>query len=397
MIRTIYKDPRIALMADTSNPVPLTEQSRQIQSLYEPILLPDGTGSIPTYQSAGEVSLQRLGPPPQTLVSEPIQPQPLLPVTQQFPLPYGQKLPAPSLPTGTMPDVKTRSDINVVESLIAPRYLDEKEVTPAKAIEPYTIPNRVTNAVPVPTSIPTTEPNMSPDIKVFDVNAAAPDYRTITRVVGDILPYYQAVPPSPVDQKIALPVRVTEYVRPPTEPIPQWYQDIPAAPGAPSVPAPVAPESVDFNIMQMDNGAVTYVPTNKTSVRASANAPSSPSSMVVVPATSDISVRASVTAPISGEDTRYTKALAADGSIVNVARGYPLPVGITAIPGVTNMNSNSTPGFVNIQTTSGQTFSVPGDVIATPVPSNKLPGWLLPVGIGIALFLLLGNKKKQEG
>jgi hypothetical protein len=176
---------------------------------------------------------------------------------------------------------------------------------------------------------------------------------------------------------VPLPSRTTEYVEPLTEPVKRFYQDIPGAPGSPSVPEMTipSPESGDlkFVTMQMDNGTVAYVPLS----------PSSPEGR-----------RLMISAPSSGGDTRYTQARAADGSVVSVARGYPLPPGVVSIPGVTGN------GAVNVQTPNGETFVVPEDVIMTAVEEEKKNNgvpWLLLAGIGVGAYLLFGGKKKSNG
>lgn len=354
MPKPIRFDPRRSFMASTVNPRPITNRFIGIRSMYEPVYLPDGAEEIPSYEEAGEVMLEKLGPSPQRLISEPLQPQKLLSVTKPFPLPYGRPWPAPGLPTGSISRVPTRASIGP-EELTAPRYINESKVTPAKSIRSYPISG-------------------DEEGDGFEVAAAAPDYRRIYRTTREILPWYQAAPSMPTEPVSPLPSANTEYVQPLTESIDQWYQDIPAAPGAPTVPEMVLPspnEPITFVTMQMDNGTVAYVPLS----------PPSPEGR-----------RLMISAPSSGTDSRYTQARAADGSIVSVAIGYPLPTGVTPI---------SDPSMVNVETVSGQTYQVPADVVATAVlpeesKENGLPGWLIPAGIGIALFMLLRNKKTEK-
>lgn len=355
MPKPIRFDPRLSFMASTINPQPITNRFVGIKSMYEPVYLPDGLEEIPSYKEAGEVMLERLGPSPQRLISEPLQPQKLLSVTKPFPLPYGRPWPAPGLPTGSIPRVPTRASIGP-ERLTAPRYLDESKVTPAPRIRSYPIFG-------------------DEDEDGFEVAAAAPDYRRISLTTRNILPWYQAAPSMPMEPVSPIPRASTEYVPSLTEPIDQWYQDIPAAPGAPTVSEMVLPspnEPITFVTMQMDNGTVAYVPLS----------PPSPEGR-----------RLMISAPSSGTDTRYTKARAADGSTVSVAIGYPLPTGVIPIPD---------PNLVNVETTSGETYQIPSDVIATAVlteeekKENGLPGWLIPAGIGIALFMLLRDNKNGK-
>jgi hypothetical protein len=325
--------------------------------MYEPVYLPDGRGPIPDYKEAGEVMLERLGPSPQRLISEPLEPQPLLSVGRPFPLPYGQRIPAPGLPTGSIPRVPTRANIGP-ERLTAPRYLDESKITPALGVRSYPISG-----------------DEDDDDNIFEVAAAAPDYHRIVDKTQGILPWYQAAPSMPMKPVSPLPIPRAQYERPLEEPIREWYQDIPGAPGSPTVPEMVIPspsESVQFVTMQMDNGFVAYVPLS----------PPSPEGR-----------RLMISAPSSGGDTRYTQARAADGSVVNVAKGYPLPSGVTSIPGVTGTDNKIDAGAVNVETVTGESTIVPTEVIENAVlpedKKNGLPGWMVPVGIGAVLLLIL--------
>ena len=325
----ILDDPRVALFFDTTHPLRSpSEPEVAIDSMYEPIYLPDGRGAIAPSVDPGTQALDRLGPSPQQV------PFPVVPTTPMPPIQYGQRLPAPSLPTGASPIVPSVSQ-PMVQALQAPRYVSELPIQGSVRLPSYP-------AAAAPQGVSTSLPGIAPARPV-----------TVQPPL-EIMPW---------DSSYGVPGTSTQ------DPA-EWYQDVPSAPGAPvtrSVNAPPSGPDTRYVAMQMDNGSIAYVPSSSVQVNA----------------------------PSTGPDNRYAPALAADGSTVMVATGYPLPAGTTSIPGVTNVD---TAGFVQ---GSGQGLrpavngNLRNDVVLTPVTSG-LPGWLLPaVGAGIVLFLLFGRKKEE--
>jgi len=375
----IPNDPRIALMFDTVRPI--ITPSTLVQSVYEPIYLPDGEGNIPSAANAEAVALERLGPSPQ-MVQDPTVVFPTLPVSSPLPLPYGQRLPAPNLPTGPSPVVPS-SGQPMVEQLTAPRYISESSVQ--SSVRPTSYP--VVNA---PSGVSTVDPGVAPAVKPAIV--AAPGIAPMDS------PY------TPPDFSLRSPV--------------PWYQSIPSAPGAPAVSSwgigPSALVPGQYAAVRMDNGSIAYVPAPPAGSSVHIEAPSVsdarytqarasdgttvyvakgvplPPGVVSIPGVTDSSVHMEappssihMEAPSSG-DTRYTTARAADGSLVSVARAFPLPAGVTPIPGVTDM---APPSQVLTWPSAPQTLVGSG-----------LPGWVLPAaGIGLVLFFLLKKSKKEEG
>lgn len=335
----IMDDPRVALFFDTTHPLKhADEMEAQIDAMYEPIILPDGTSAIPSTASAGDRALAQLGPSPQQV---PV-PFPVIGVSSSPLLPYGQRLPAPELPTGPSPVVPSFAQ-PMVQSLQAPRYVAELPIQGGVRLPSYPV-------IAAPQGVSTTSP-----LPFQTVNP------TQIRTSGF----------APLDAPYTPPGFSTQNPG-------EWYQDVPAAPGAPataSVNASPAGADTRYTVMQMDNGSIAYVP-----VSARVDAP---------PAAGSVRVNA----PSTGPDNRYAPALAADGTTVMVATGFPLPAGVTPIPGVTNVDAE---GFVQ---GTGQGLRPGVTTIATqpvvaPVTSG-LPGWVLPAaGIGLVLFLLLGRKEK---
>jgi len=329
----ILDDPRVALFFDSTHPLKHAgEMEASIDSMYEPIYLPDGSSAIPSSASAGDRALAQLGPSPQQV---PV-PFPVIGVSSPPPLPYGQRLPAPGLPTGSSPIVPSVAQ-PMVQALQAPRYVAELPIQGGVQLPSYptaSAPQGVSTTSPLP--FPTVDPSV--------------------QTASEFGPYDAPYTPSWFDTQ---------------DPV-DWYQDVPAAPGAPvtaSVNAPPSGPDTRYTVMQMDNGTIAYVPTTSTSVK--------------------------VNAPSTGPDNRYAPALAADGATVMVATGFPLPAGVTAIPGVTNVDAE---GFVQ-GTGQGMRPGGTTDVVMTPVTTpaaSGIPGWLLLGGAGLVLFLLFGRKKEEK-
>ena len=382
----VPNDPRIALMWNRTDPL----KPSSIDSVYEPILLPDGTDSIPVSEDLSRAILDPAWPTAPQMASVQSVAFPVLPVSSPAPLPYGQRLPAPSLPTGPSPVVPSISQ-PIVQNLTAPRYVSEAKVQGPVELPSYPVqlptgvsvygreqPVQLPTGVSVygreqPVQLPTgvsvygrEQPVQLPTgVSVYG-RSQLPGVSIVSPLPGPA-----TNPTAPAADLASIPVRGMLPWDPdsatpstPTRNPSAWYQSVPAAPGAPSVFSPAAPPSDadEYIPMQMDDGSIAYVPTS--------NAP--------------IGNRVRVNAPSTGEDNRYTQARAPDGSIINVPTGVDLPSGVTTIPGVTNLDPN-----------------LNNDFVLTPVPapaSSGFPGWLLPVaGIGLALFFLLKKDKKEEG
>lgn len=370
----IMDDPRVTLFFDTTHPLKSVDEPEvAIDSMYEPIYLPDGRGVISSPVDPGTQALERLGPAPQQV------PFPVVPTTSMPPIQYGQRLPAPGLPTGASPIVPSVAQ-PMVQALQAPRYVSEFPIQGPVQLPSYP-------AAAAPQGVSTSSPGISP---ARPVTMQAP---------AEIMPW---------DEAYGVPGFSTQN---PTE----WYQDVPSAPGAPvtrSVNAPSSGPDTRYVVMQMDNGSIAYVPSSSVQVNAPSTGPDNrytpalapdgttvmvatgfalPAGVTAIPGVTNLfpPVSARVNAPSTGEDNRYTPAQAADGSTVMVPTGYPLPTGVTEIPGVTNVDINGV-----------AQGNLKNDVVLTPVVApvaSGFPGWVLPVvGAGIVLFLLFGKRKKEE-
>lgn len=359
----IMDDPRVTLFFDTTHPLKSVDEPEvAVDSMYEPIYLPDGRGTIPASSDPGAQSLARLGPSPQQV------PFPVLPTTPMPPIQYGQRLPAPGLPTGSSPVVPSFSQ-PMVQALQAPRYVSELPIQGSVQLPSYP-------AVAPPQGVSTVSPGAGPVQSPAVVNPSGIlswDSVYSPSGVSTVMPApWQTQNPSAAAEASSIPWdEVYEPDGVPSSEVDSWYQDVPSAPGAPVTAYASAPPSGPdnrYSVVQMDDGSIAYAPVTTVKVNA----------------------------PSTGEDNRYAPALAADGSTVMVATGYPLPAGVTVIPGVTNVDAE---GFVQ---GSGQGMRPGGnlknDVVLTPtVATPGLPGWVLPAaGIGLVLFLLWGRKKEEK-